>query len=84
MQASDGSMAALDVPELESLNGVVVVAEVVAALEPDTYGDEDATGPFGLSAEDRVLDRLDEHAYLELDSGLAENASAEDANSGGR
>src|SRR5205814_3087735 len=28
MQAGDGSLAALDIPELESLNGVVVVAEV--------------------------------------------------------
>src|SRR5690242_2772474 len=36
MQAGDGSLGALDIPELESLNGVVVVAEVNAGLDPES------------------------------------------------
>jgi hypothetical protein len=90
MQASDGSMGALDVPELESLNGVVVVAEVGTALDPEAYGDADATGPFAVVGTDRVLDRLDEHAYLDDETSEAGPAgaantrpgAAEEANSG--
>jgi hypothetical protein len=77
MQAGDGSMAALDVPELESLNGVVVVAEVSTALAPETYSDDEAVAPFALASDDRVLDRLDEHTYLDLGGGdVAEGANS--------
>jgi hypothetical protein len=71
MQAGDGALGALDVPELESLDGVVVVAEVETALDPAAFSDEDAAGPFTLAEGDRVVDRLDEHAYLELDDDEA-------------
>src|SRR2546427_316316 len=64
MQAGDGSLGALDIPELESLNGVVVVAEVSAGLDPESFEDVDGTGPFQLEAGDRLVDRLDEHAYV--------------------
>jgi hypothetical protein len=67
MQAGDGSLGALDIPELESLDGVVVVAEVVEPLDPEVYEDADGTGPFTVNAGDRVVDRLDEHAFGELD-----------------
>jgi hypothetical protein len=67
MQAGDGSLGALDIPELESLNGVVVVAEVAAGLDPAAFEDNDGTGPFELGAEDRLVDRLDEHTFFELD-----------------
>jgi hypothetical protein len=67
MQAGDGSLGALDIPELESLNGVVVVAEVGAGLDPESFEDSDGTGPFQLESGDRIVDRLDEHAYVELD-----------------
>jgi len=67
MQAGDGSLAALDIPELESLNGVVVVAEVGTGLDPEAYEDADGTGPFQLATGDQLVDRLDEHAYLEVD-----------------
>src|SRR6185503_5722362 len=67
MQAGDGSLGALDIPELESLDGVVVVAEVVTPLEPETFDDADGTGPFALNAGDRVVDRLDEHAFMDAD-----------------
>jgi hypothetical protein len=67
MQAGDGSLGALDIPELESLDGVVIVAEVVEPLEPETFDDADGTGPFTLNAGDRVVDRLDEHAFVDAD-----------------
>jgi hypothetical protein len=67
IQAGDGSLGALDIPELESLDGVVIVAEVESGLNPEEYADADAAGPFELAAGDRVVDRLDEHAYINLD-----------------
>jgi hypothetical protein len=67
MQAGDGSLGALDIPELESLNGVVVVAEVGAGLDPEAFEDTDGTGPFRIDGDDRLVDRLDEHTYVELD-----------------
>jgi hypothetical protein len=79
MQAGDGSLGALDIPELESLNGVVVVAEVETGLDPETYEDADGAGPFQLSAGDRLVDRLDEHAYLELDVDESPDGDAGDA-----
>ena len=67
VQVGDGSLSALDIPELESLDGVVIVAEVDVPLDPEAYEDADAVGPFGLGDRDRVVDRLDEHAYVNLD-----------------
>ncbi len=67
MQAGDGSLGALDIPELESRDGVVIVAEVATELDPAGYEDTDATGPFALEDGDRLVDRLDEHAYVDLD-----------------
>lgn len=81
MQAGDGSLGALDIPELESLDGVVVVAEVTSPLDPEAYEDTDAAGPFGLGSDDRVVDRLDEHAFADLaeeDLDEAEDTEAED------
>ena len=72
MQAGDGSLGALDIPELESLDGVVVVAEVATPLDPEAYEDNDGTGPFAVGEEDRVVDRLDEHAFVDLDEDLDE------------
>jgi hypothetical protein len=69
MQASDGSLGALDIPELESLNGVVVVAEVGAGLDPDAFEDNDGTGPFELGSDDQLIDRLDEHTYVTPEEG---------------
>src|SRR6185312_7077267 len=71
MQAGDGSLGALDIPELESLDGVVIVAEVETPLDPETYEDNDGVGPFALANGDRVVDRLDEHAFADLDEELA-------------
>lgn len=73
MQAGDGSLGALDIPELESLDGVVVVAEVATPLDPEAYEDNDGTGPFTVGEEDRVVDRLDEHAFADLEEDLDED-----------
>jgi hypothetical protein len=77
MQAGDGSLAALDIPELESLDGVVVVAEVEAPLDPESYEDHDGAGPFTLAEGDRVVDRLDEHALFDLEDSLDEESEEE-------
>jgi hypothetical protein len=78
MQSGDGSLGELDVPEVESLNGVVVVAEVGAPLDPEEFADTDGAGPFQLDPTDRLVDRLDEHAFVELD----EEEEAETAHRG--
>ena len=67
MQAGDVSLGALDVPELESLDGMVVVAEVGQPLDPESFEDTDGVGPFALTTGDRLVDRLDEHASVDLD-----------------
>ena len=78
MQAGDGSLGALDIPELEALNGVVVVAEVDVPLDPEAYEDADGTGPFQVGPDDRLVDRLDEHAYVDLNDDTDEDALDEE------
>jgi hypothetical protein len=79
MQAGDGSLGALDIPELESLNGVVVVAEVDSGLDPEAFEDADGAGPFQLEAGDRLVDRLDEHAYVEFDGENVDESAGDQA-----
>ncbi len=69
LQAGDGSLGALDVPELEPLDGVVMVSEVPVALDLEAYEEDDPQGPFTAGADDRLVGRLDEHPFLpsELD-----------------
>jgi len=67
LQSGDGSLGALDVPELEPLDGLVVVAEVTEPLELEAYAEDDGTGPFAVGAEDRIMGRLDEHPSLDLE-----------------
>jgi hypothetical protein len=67
LQAGDGSLGALDVPELEPLDGVVAVAELGEPLDLDDYPEDDGVGPFQLGEDDRLVGRLDEHSYAELD-----------------
>jgi len=65
LQSGDGSMGMLDVPELDPLDGVVLVAEVDQPLDPELLEVEPAPepdAPFRLSAEDRSLGRLHERA----------------------
>ena len=65
LQSGDGSLSALDVPELEPLDGIVAVAEVDTALDLGEFEELDGAGPFTLIAPDRLVGRLDEHPYAD-------------------
>jgi hypothetical protein len=67
LQAGNGSLDALDVPELEPLDGIVTVVEVREPLDLDAYDESDGEGPFELGEGDRVLARLDEQPYGDLE-----------------
>jgi hypothetical protein len=71
LQSGDGSLGALDIPELEPLDGIVAVAEVETALDLDAFDEADGAGPFGIGAGDRLVGRLDEHPYSDLDEAEA-------------
>jgi hypothetical protein len=73
LQAGDGSLGALDVPELEPMPGVVTVIEVERGLDVDEYGEDDGAGPFRVESGDRIVGRLDEHPYADLDEDDAED-----------
>jgi hypothetical protein len=65
LQSGDGSLGMLDLPELDPLDGVVVVAEVANAVgATDAEGGATATedAAFRLGDADRVVGRLDERA----------------------
>jgi hypothetical protein len=67
LQSGDGSLGALDIPELEPLDGVVMVSEVGTPVDLESFDDDDAVGPFLPAADDRLVGRLDEHPFVELD-----------------
>jgi hypothetical protein len=67
LQSGDGSLSALDVPELEPLDGVVMVSEVTAPVDLESFEEDDPVGPFQPAADDRLVGRLDEHPFLDLD-----------------
>jgi hypothetical protein len=71
LQSGDGSLSTLDIHALEPLDGIVTVAEVSAALDLDAFDETDGTGPFTLGAGDRLVGRLDEHPYSDLDEAEA-------------
>jgi hypothetical protein len=77
LQAGDGSLGALDIPELEPLDGVVMVSEVTEPLAVDAYDDTDGVGPFQPADGDRLVGRLDEHPYA-ADDELADDELADD------
>jgi hypothetical protein len=64
LQAGDGSLAALDVPELEPLDGLLTVTEVAKPLDLEAFEDSDGTGPFTPAEDDQLVGRLDEHPFL--------------------
>jgi hypothetical protein len=55
----------------------VVVAEVGRPLDPETYDETDGAGPFALESGDRLVDRLDEHASIDLDDDDEEDDDAQ-------
>jgi hypothetical protein len=67
LQSGDGSLGALDIPELEPLDGVVIVSEVNTPLDLESFDEEDIAGPFEPGAEDRLLGRLDERLVSEIE-----------------
>ncbi|MGC5020057.1 hypothetical protein [Micromonospora sp. DT47] len=67
LQSGDGSLSALDVPELEPLDGVVMVSEVGTPVDLESFDDDDPVGPFQPAADDRLVGRLDEHPFLDED-----------------
>jgi hypothetical protein len=67
LQAGDGSLAGLDVPELEPLDGVVTVSEVAKPLDLEAYEEDDGSGPFSPAPDDQLVGRLDEHPFPDDD-----------------
>jgi hypothetical protein len=62
LQSGDGSLAMLDVPELDPLDGVVVVAEVGTPLSTEEHDAPDAAGAFELAPDEAAVGRLDERS----------------------
>jgi hypothetical protein len=69
LQAGDGSLGMLDVPELEPLDGLVIVAEVESPLDPEAHAESDGEAPFRLGAGDQTIGRLDERPFVDIDDG---------------
>jgi hypothetical protein len=70
LESGDGSLGMLDLPELEPLDGVIVVAEVDAPLSPDvleTIDESESDQPFRLAPGERVAGRVHESALPGLD-----------------
>ena len=67
LQAGDGSLSSLDVPELEPLDGLLTVSEVTTPLDLEAFEDEDGAGPFAPLADDQLVGRLDEHPFTDED-----------------
>ena len=64
LQAGDGSLSSLDVPELEPLDGLLTVSEIAQPLDLEEFEDSDGDGPFAPREGDLLVGRLDEHPYL--------------------
>jgi len=64
LQAGDGSLSSLDVPELEPLDGLLTVSEITEPLDLEAFEDSDGDGPFAPRDGDVLVGRLDEHPFL--------------------
>ena len=64
LQAGDGSLSSLDVPELEPLDGLLTVTEIGEPLDLEEFEDSDGSGPFAPKDGDLLVGRLDEHPFL--------------------
>jgi hypothetical protein len=64
LQAGDGSLSSLDVPELEQLDGLLTVSEIAEPLDLEAFEDSDGDGPFAPKEGDLLVGRLDEHPFL--------------------
>ena len=72
LQVGDGSLGALDIPELEPLDGVVMLSETSTPMDLESFDDDDSSGPFRPGPDDRLVGRLDEHPFLPADEDLDE------------
>jgi hypothetical protein len=77
LQAGDGSLSSLDVPELEPLDGLLTVSEISVPLDLEAFADDDATGPFTPGEGDLLVGRLDEHPFPAEDDDLADHDHAD-------
>jgi hypothetical protein len=67
LQAGDGSLSSLDVPELEPLDGLLTVSEIAAPLDLEAFAEDDGVGPFTPVEGDLLVGRLDEHPFPDDD-----------------
>lgn len=74
LQSGDGSLGALDIPELDPLDGVVMVSEVTEPLDLDSFDESDSGGPFAPGTDDQLVGRLDEHPFLPEEADEVERA----------
>lgn len=70
LQSGDGSLNALDIPELEPLDGVVIVTEASSPLDLESFADDDVAGPFEPAVDERLLGRLDERLVSEAEEAV--------------
>lgn len=88
VQAGNGSLASLDIPVLEPLDGVVTVAEVAQPLDLVASGEAEDAQLHAFGPDDRVVGRLEEHPYLDdgadIDDALVAGDPVADLGADGR
>ncbi|MBA3489162.1 MAG: hypothetical protein H0T78_06370 [Longispora sp.] len=65
LQSGDGSLSALDIPELEPLDGVATVSEITVPLDLNAVVEDDVNGLFASTEGDKLVGRFDEQAIDE-------------------
>jgi hypothetical protein len=80
LQAGDGSLSSLDVPELEPLDGLLTVSEIATPLDLEAYAEDDGAGPFTPVDGDLLVGRLDEHPFPDDDDVSGHDHSEHDHN----
>jgi len=68
LQAGDGTLGALDVEQLEPLDGLVTISETAEPLDTDDYDDEDIAGPFAPAADEVLVGRVGDHFFFPSDA----------------
>jgi hypothetical protein len=78
LQAGDGSLSSLDVPELEPLDGLLTVSEIATPLDLEAFAEDDGVGPFTPVDGDLLVGRLDEHPFPDGDEHADHDHSGHD------
>lgn len=63
LQAGDGSLASLDIPELEPLDGVLTISEVEETLDVEAAPEDDVDALFAVTEGEKLVGRFDEHPF---------------------